>query len=85
LVLFGKLISFANLSKITEVADSRSLNRYNRVRAVTIEANLADGLVLGDALDYLEGLVRDHLPDRAQVDYKGQSRDFRAATLFTRS
>jgi multidrug efflux pump len=76
----GQLIPLANLVEITEVADSRSLNRYNRVRAITIEANLADGLVLGDALDYLEGLARDHLPDRAQVDYKGQSRDFRAST-----
>jgi multidrug efflux pump len=76
----GQLIPLANLVKITEVADSRSLNRYNRVRAITIEANLADGLVLGDALDYLEGLVREHLPERAQVDFKGQSRDFRAST-----
>jgi multidrug efflux pump len=76
----GQLIPLANLVEVTEVADSRSLNRYNRVRAITIEANLADGLVQGDALDYLEGLVRDHLPDRAQVDYKGQSRDFRAST-----
>ncbi|MCG6860413.1 MAG: efflux RND transporter permease subunit, partial [Chromatiaceae bacterium] len=76
----GQLIPLANLVKITEVADSRSLNRYNRVRAITIEADLTDGLVLGDALEYLEGLVRDHLPERAQVDYKGQSRDFRAST-----
>jgi len=76
----NRLIPLANLAEITEVADSRSLNRYNRVRAITIEANLTDGLVLGDALEYLEGLVRDHLPERAQVDYKGQSRDFRAST-----
>ena len=76
----GQLIPLANLVKVTEVADSRSLNRYNRVRAITIEANLTDGLALGDALDYLEGLVSDHLPERAQVDYKGQSQDFRTST-----
>jgi multidrug efflux pump len=76
----GQLIPLANLVMISEVADSRSLNRYNRVRAITIEANLSDGLVLGEALDYLEGLVRDHLPEQAQVDYKGQSQDFRAST-----
>jgi multidrug efflux pump len=76
----GELIPLANLVRITEIADSRSLNRYNRVRAITIEANLADGVALGDALDYLEGLVEEHLPERAQVDYKGQSRDFRAST-----
>ncbi|KPJ90669.1 MAG: multidrug transporter AcrB, partial [Gammaproteobacteria bacterium SG8_11] len=32
----GRLIPLANLVNITEVADSRSLNRYNRVRAITI-------------------------------------------------
>jgi multidrug efflux pump len=56
-----------------EVADSKSLNRYNRLRAITIEANLADGLALGQALDYLEGLARTHLPEQARIDYKGQS------------
>ncbi len=76
----AELIPLANLVEVSEVADSRSLNRYNRVRAITIEANLADGLALGEALDYLEGLVREHLPEQAQVDFKGQSQDFRAST-----
>ncbi len=75
----GELIPLANLVKISELADSRSLNRYNRLRAITIEANLDDGLALGDAIEYLEGLVQAHLPEQAQVDYKGQSRDFRAS------
>ncbi|MGC1952457.1 MAG: efflux RND transporter permease subunit, partial [Gammaproteobacteria bacterium] len=76
----GELIPLANLVRVTEVADSRSLNRYNRVRAITIEANLAEGLALGEALDYLEGLARKHLPEQVQIDYKGQSQDFRAST-----
>ena len=74
----GELIPLANLVTVSEWADSRSLNRYNRLRAITLEANLADHLPLGQALDYLEGLVRAHLPEQARVDYKGQSRDFRA-------
>jgi len=76
----GQLIPLANLVSLTEWADSRSLNRYNRLRAITLEANLKEGLALGTALDYLDGLVRAHLPDRARVDYKGQSRDFRASS-----
>ncbi|MGE5154194.1 MAG: efflux RND transporter permease subunit [Bdellovibrio bacteriovorus] len=75
----GELIPLSNLVRVSEIADSKSLNRYNRLRAITIEANLADGLSLGQALDYLEGLARDHLPEQALVDYKGQSRDFRQA------
>ncbi|WP_295543616.1 efflux RND transporter permease subunit [uncultured Thiohalocapsa sp.] len=75
----GELIPLANLVRITEMADSNALNRYNRVRAITIEANLADDLALGDALSYLEGLVAEHLPEQAIVDYKGQSQDFRSS------
>ncbi|HSO79942.1 MAG TPA: efflux RND transporter permease subunit, partial [Chromatiaceae bacterium] len=76
----GELIPLANLVTVTESADSRSLNRYNRLRAITLEADLAEGLALGTALDYLEGLVKTYLPEQARVDYKGQSRDFRAST-----
>ncbi|MEJ2320778.1 MAG: efflux RND transporter permease subunit, partial [Gammaproteobacteria bacterium] len=76
----GELIPLANLVSVKEVADSRTLNRYNRVRAITIEANLQDDLPLGDALDYLENQVREHLPEQAQVDFKGQSQDFRSST-----
>lgn len=76
----GELIPLANLVTVTEWADSRSLNRYNRLRAITLEANLAEGLALGRALDFLAGLVKAHLPQQARVDYKGQSRDFRAST-----
>ena len=74
----NQLIPLANLVKLEEMADSIKLNRYNRVRAITIEANLADGLALGDALAYLDGLVQEHLPGKVIIDYKGQSRDFRA-------
>ncbi len=73
----GELIPLSNVVSVREFADSTSLNRYNRVRAITISANLADGVVLGDALDYLDGLVRENLPETVIVDYKGQSQDFK--------
>jgi multidrug efflux pump len=75
----GQLIPLANLVTIEETADSIKLNRYNRVRSITIEANLADGVSLGQALGYLEDLVDEHLPGQVIVDYKGQSRDFKTA------
>ena len=75
----GELIPLANLVRLEELADSIKLNRYNRVRSITLEANLVDNLALGDALAYLERLVQDHLPGQVIVDYKGQSQDFKAA------
>ena len=74
-----ELIPLSNLVSLEEFADSIKLNRYNRVRSITIEANLADGLALGDALAYLDGLVRDNLPSKVIIDYKGQSQDYKSA------
>jgi multidrug efflux pump len=74
----GELIPLASLVSLEEIADSIKLNRYNRVRAITITANLTDELVLGDALDYLDRLVEEHLPPQVIVDYKGQSQDLKA-------
>lgn len=75
----GELIPLSNVVTLKEVADASRLNRYNRMRSLTIEANLADDLALGDALDYMNGLVREHLPPTAMVDYKGLSRDFQSS------
>ncbi len=72
----GELIPLSNLVRVTETAESTSLNRYNRVRAITLEANLADDLPLGEALAYLNALAAEHLPEQAIIDYKGQSADF---------
>ncbi len=72
-----ELIPLSNIVTIEEYAASNTLNRYNRVRAITIEANLEDGYTLGQALDYLEELAREHLPDNVILDYKGESQDFK--------
>jgi multidrug efflux pump len=73
----GELIPLSNLVTLEEFADSNELNRYNRVRAITLEANLAEGLVLGDALAYMEDLAQKNLPRKVIIDYKGQSLDYK--------
>ncbi|MGD9331163.1 MAG: efflux RND transporter permease subunit [Desulfobacterales bacterium] len=74
------LIPLSNLVSLEEFADSRTLNRYNRVRAITLKANLDDGLALGEALAYMDGLVKAHLPGNVIVDYRGQSKDYRSSS-----
>lgn len=75
----GELIPLSNLVRVENFAGSTTLNRYNRVRAITLSAGLSDELSLGPALEYLETLAREHLPETVVIDYKGQSRDFKAA------
>src|SRR5690606_25546102 len=69
----GQLVPLSNLVRLEEQAGPSQLIRHNRLRAVTISANLAPGYALGDALEYLENLVRTELPAAAQIDYRGES------------
>ncbi len=75
----GKLIPLSNLVQLVEFADSVKLNRYNRVRSITLQANLSEGYSLGEALSHLEAMVEEHLPGQVIIDYKGQSRDYKFA------
>ncbi|NJN52387.1 MAG: efflux RND transporter permease subunit, partial [Gammaproteobacteria bacterium] len=76
----GQLLPLANLLVTENTAGAAQLNRYNRLRALTITANLADGVALGDALDFLETQARTALPQTAQIDYKGESLEFKEAS-----
>lgn len=75
----GQLIPLSNFVTIKAGADSATLNRYNRVRAITIEAGLADGATLGPVLDAMQKTAREVLPQEATIDFKGQSLDFKTS------
>ncbi|KDA01223.1 efflux RND transporter permease subunit [Hyphomonas oceanitis] len=75
----GQLVPLSSLTKIESIADSPSLNRYNRVRSITIEAGLAQGVSLGTALSGMERIAKEVLPTEATIDYKGQSLDFKSS------
>ncbi|MEW9798376.1 efflux RND transporter permease subunit [Alteromonas sp. CYL-A6] len=75
----GELIPMDNLVTFTEQATSAQLNRYNRMRSVTISANLAEGYTVGQALAFLENIVRTELPDTVSIDYKGESQLYQEA------
>lgn len=82
----GQLIPLSNLIYTEEAAGAARLSRYNRLRAVTIRANLTPGYALGDALEFLENTVRTQLPETAQIDYRGESLEYQEASgsmLFT--
>ena len=76
----GELIPLANVIEVEERAGPGSLNRYNRLRAVTISASLAPGVALGDALAFLERIVQESFPDEAQINYEGESLEYKEAS-----
>ncbi|MEO1035819.1 MAG: efflux RND transporter permease subunit [Pseudomonadota bacterium] len=72
----AELIPLSNLVSLSELAEPASLNRYNRLRAVTITADLNPGYSLGEALDYMRSIADEELPATAQISYKGESREY---------
>jgi len=75
----GGLIPLSNLVTLNELAEPGSLNRFNRLRAITISAGLAPGYTMGEAVAWLNQVVAEELPDQAQIDWKGESREYQKA------
>ena len=72
----NQMVPLSSITNMTTSGEASSLNRYNRVRSMTLSAKLEDGYSLDQALTYLQTLTRATLPPEAIIDYKGQSRDF---------
>ncbi|MCI2263274.1 efflux RND transporter permease subunit [Xanthomonas indica] len=75
----GQLIPLSNLVTLREVAEPGNLHRFNRLRAITINAGLAPGYPLGEAIAWAQQVAREELPDYAQLDWKGESREYQQA------
>jgi multidrug efflux pump len=73
----SELIPLSNLVRLTEVAGATNLNRFDRLRAITVSAALEPGYTLGAALDFVEGVVEREMPPSIRLNYDGQSREFK--------
>jgi multidrug efflux pump len=72
----SRLVPLENLVTLSEEAGPDELTRFDRMRAVTIEAALAEGVSLGEAVHELERRAREILPASARIDWDGESREF---------
>ena len=75
----NELIPLANLVTLTELAEPGTYNRFNRLRAITLSAGLAPGYRLGEAIAWIQEVAREELPETAQLDWKGESREYQTA------
>jgi len=75
--LTDRLVPLANLVRLDEEAGPDQLSRFDRMRAITVDAALADGASLGDAVDALEARAREVLPAGARLTWDGESRELR--------
>lgn len=72
----GELIPLSNLVTTSESAGARQLGRFNKLRAITLQAGLAPGYSLGEALTFLEEQAAAS-PEVVAVGYRGESQSFK--------
>lgn len=70
----------SNLLTIDETVVPTDLIHYDRMRAATITAGVADGYALGEVLSHLEGIADQVLPPSVRVSYSGESKEFKQAS-----
>jgi len=76
----GELIRLENVLNIEETAEAKELNRYNKMRSITLSAGLNNKYSLGDGISYLEKLSKNKLEGNYKVDFKGQSKEFKESS-----
>ncbi|MBX3302858.1 MAG: efflux RND transporter permease subunit [Nitrospira sp.] len=72
----GALVQLNNVVTVKEVPAPEALNHFDRMRAVTIGAGLADGFTLGEALRYLDETSREIIKPGMRTAYAGESKTF---------
>lgn len=72
----GKLVQLNNIVMVKEVQTPEALNHFDRMRAVTVSAGLADGFTLGQALRYLDETAKDLVKPGMRTAYAGESKTY---------
>ncbi len=73
----NEMVQLSNLLTVRESVAPRSLNHFNKLRAARIDANLAPGFSIKEAIDVMQASTQKVLPQTVQTDLFGQAREFR--------
>jgi multidrug efflux pump len=76
----GELVPLSAFVSLRETAAPQNLNRFDRLRSITIQGSLAPGVSIGAGLDTLERIAREELPPEVRIGYMGQSKEFKDAS-----
>ena len=68
----GDLLPLSALVRIEERAGPTELRRTDRMRAIELAGSLAPGYTLGEAVAYMEQVIREEAPE-AQIIYNGET------------
>ncbi len=79
----GESIPLSAVTKFTESSNPPSLFHYNRFKAATIQASLADGKTIGDGVIAMQAIAKKLLDESFQTSLSGASRDFEESSSNT--
>ncbi len=72
----GVLVQLSNVVSWSENTVPESYPHFNRLRSVTVSAQLAEGRTIGDGVAFLRGLAEEKLPAGYTFAWDGETRDF---------
>jgi multidrug efflux pump len=71
-----ELIPLSSIVRLEETSGTMELSRFDRLRAVKISADLANGYTMGEAVQWFEETVARELPPGATLAWDGQTGEF---------
>lgn len=76
----GQLVPFSSVVEVTTTGDSPELRRVDRLPAITLSANLAEGYDMASAMAYIEKTAQETLPLEARIGYKGMAEELQRSS-----
>lgn len=69
----GAMIPLSSLSKVSRVIGAEQLERYNGLLSAKVLGSGAPGVSSGDAINLVENLAKENLPEGYQIAWTGQA------------
>jgi multidrug efflux pump len=72
----GEQVPLSSLIRVDSTIEPSKRTQFQQLNAVTVEGVMANGVTLGEAVNYLEEQAREQFPRGFTWDYTGQSRQY---------
>jgi multidrug efflux pump len=72
----NELIPLSSVVSTEETSGTMRLSRFNRLRAIKVNADLAPGYTMGEAVKWFQDTVSTELPREASLSFDGESGEF---------
>ncbi|MGD8546941.1 MAG: efflux RND transporter permease subunit, partial [Thiohalophilus sp.] len=72
----GEQVPLSSIATLKQEVEPSNRTQYQQLNSITIQGNLAPGVTMGDALDFLQAKADELLPQDYDYDYLGEARQF---------